>query len=157
MPKVIKPGKKEFIGICSRCGCEFSYTIEELNAQYSIRYVRCPECGDEYYHPDQSNNFNETFGDYDFEKEIKDSLKVFKQFSEGKHVDDSDWSYHPTVSKSCPVCGETMTVDDSAVLTSNPPQYWWRCPICGHAESHVCNGGENEYVTTSSYEYPKIH
>lgn len=151
MPKIIKPGKKEFIGTCSRCGCEFSYTLKELDAIYPYKYVHCPECGDKYYHPDQSNNYDETIEDYDFEKEIKDSLgifKQFKQFSEGKHIDDSDWSHNPAVTKSCPVCGEIMTVDDSAILTSNPPQYWWRCPKCGHSESHVCNGDENSYITT---------
>ena len=52
--KVIKPGKKDFIGNCRRCGCEFSYTLEELMAQYPLKFVNCPECGDEYYHPDQS-------------------------------------------------------------------------------------------------------
>lgn len=56
MPKVIKHGKKEFVGICDRCGCKFSYTINELKAQYPLKYIRCPDCGDEYYHPNQDNS-----------------------------------------------------------------------------------------------------
>ena len=110
MPKVIKPGKKEFIGTCGRCGCEFSYTLEELKAQYPLN-ISCPECGREYYHPDQSSSSNETLGE-----EIKDSFIT-----------------------GCPVCGGQMVVDDSVVLPSNPPQYLWRCQKCGHTESHFCN------------------
>ena len=90
MAKVIKPGKKEFIGNCNRCGCEFSYTLEELKAQYPLKFIHCPECGDEYYHPDQSSSSNETMVDYPFEKEINDLLGVFKQFSKEKRIVDSD-------------------------------------------------------------------
>ena len=90
MPKVIKSGKKEFIGNCSLCGCEFSYTLEELHTKYTpCKSIRCPECGAEYYHPDQSNSSNETLEDYSFKEEIKDSLRVFKQFcSEGERKED---------------------------------------------------------------------
>ena len=137
--KIIKAGKKEFIGNCRRCGCEFSYTLEEFLAQYPFDSIPCPECGHRCYHPDQSNSYSETLSDYATEEGIKDALNGFKQFSEGKHIDDSDWSYHPTITR-CPVCGGNMVVDDSVVLTSNPPQYLWRCPKCGHEESHFCNG-----------------
>lgn len=54
--KVIKHGKKNFVAVCARCGCKFSYTINELKAQYPLKYIRCPECGDEYYHPSQDNS-----------------------------------------------------------------------------------------------------
>lgn len=84
MPKVIKPGKKEFIGNCRQCGCEFSYTLEELEAQYPFNSVPCPECGYRCYHPDQSNSSNETIEDYASKIAIQDSLSVFKQFSEGE-------------------------------------------------------------------------
>ena len=81
MPKVIKPGKKEFIGNCRQCGCEFSYTLEELMEQYHpIKFIHCPECGDEYYHPDQSNSSNDNIDDYMSRIQIQDSLKIFKQF-----------------------------------------------------------------------------
>ena len=49
MPKVIKSGKKEFIVSCRQCGCVFSYTLEELKAQYPLD-IYCPECGNRYYH-----------------------------------------------------------------------------------------------------------
>ena len=54
--KVIKHGKKEFIGIYSRCGCVFNYTIDDLNARVSITNgeVNCPDCGRKFYHKDQS-------------------------------------------------------------------------------------------------------
>ena len=53
----------------------------------------------------------------------------------------------------CPVCGEKMVVDDSVVLTTNPPQYWWRCQKCGHAESHFCNGVT---ITNNSICGPRV-
>lgn len=154
LTKVIKPGKKEFIGNCSRCGCEFSYTLEELKAQYPLKFLRCPECGDEYHHPDQSNNSDETPVDYPFEKQINDLLDVFKQFSKEKHTIGSDSSSTITsTSYCCPVCGGNMVVDDSIVLTTNPPQYWWRCQKCGHAESHFCNGVT---ITNNSICGPRV-
>ena len=55
MIKIIKPGKKEFIGICSRCGCEFSYELRDL---FYGSFVRCPDCYHEYYHPFQGQDFN---------------------------------------------------------------------------------------------------
>lgn len=99
MPKVIEPGKKEFIGNCSRCGCKFSYTLEELKPMYPHKFIYCPDCGAEYYHPDQFNSSNETLGDWALKDGIDDSLKIFKQFSEEKSVDGSD--RYPTTARSC--------------------------------------------------------
>ena len=54
--KVIKHGKKEFIGVCSKCGCQFEYTIDDLNTHVSITNgeVNCPDCGKTFHHKDQS-------------------------------------------------------------------------------------------------------
>ena len=41
MKKIIKPGAKFFIMTCTRCGCEYSYDIEEIGNWG----VQCPECG----------------------------------------------------------------------------------------------------------------
>lgn len=57
MITVIKHGKKEFKGYCSRCGCEFTYEFEDIQSEAvrgltnysSTRYVKCPDCGDYVY------------------------------------------------------------------------------------------------------------
>lgn len=41
MIKTIKEGQKVFTRICNRCGCEFSYELEDLNA---VDFVQCPCC-----------------------------------------------------------------------------------------------------------------
>lgn len=43
MKKVIESGKKEFIAVCDKCGCKFSYELEDVAGGV----VNCPEC-DEY-------------------------------------------------------------------------------------------------------------
>lgn len=50
MRTIIKEGKKEFIGRCSKCGCEFKYELSDV----SIGSVYCPCCSNPVYHPDQS-------------------------------------------------------------------------------------------------------
>lgn len=49
MIKIIKPGNKTFTAMCSKCGCEFSYELEDLDFPHE-EYVKCPECGDHCYH-----------------------------------------------------------------------------------------------------------
>lgn len=56
MIKIIKPGKKEFIAICGKCGCEFTYELSDLSLN---NYVPCPECHDGYLHPYQGQVFND--------------------------------------------------------------------------------------------------
>ena len=51
--KIIKPGKKSFVATCSRCGCQFEYTIEELRSRWPHNYMPCPECENEVYHKNQ--------------------------------------------------------------------------------------------------------
>lgn len=51
MIKIIKPGQKEFHGICRRCGCEFTYEISDLKLYATSDKVSCPTCGEDYYHP----------------------------------------------------------------------------------------------------------
>lgn len=46
MVKIIKEGKKEFIGNCKDCGCEFSYDIRDV----ALGSVPCPCCGHYYVH-----------------------------------------------------------------------------------------------------------
>lgn len=57
-------------------------------AQYPHRYIRCPWCGDEYYHPDQHICSGDSFFDTAVEEGIRDSLSIFKQFREGEKKDD---------------------------------------------------------------------
>ena len=51
--KVIKPGKKEFHGFCTRCGCEFTYEISDLKLSATSNKLNCPTCGNTYYHPSE--------------------------------------------------------------------------------------------------------
>ena len=46
MIKIIKDGRKEFVGNCDMCGCEFSYDISDV----AFTSVPCPCCGHHYVH-----------------------------------------------------------------------------------------------------------
>ena len=46
MIKVIKHGQIEFKGFCSRCGCEFTYELEDITLS---SFVVCPDCGEHCY------------------------------------------------------------------------------------------------------------
>ena len=60
--KIIKHGdKKVFTTVCPDCGCEFEYSTDDLETDWSIiymttyscqysRYVKCPECGMKIHH-----------------------------------------------------------------------------------------------------------
>lgn len=45
--KIIKEGKKEYYMTCHKCGCEFTYELEDINYNSS---VKCPCCSDNLYH-----------------------------------------------------------------------------------------------------------
>ena len=57
MIKIIKHGQTEFNCTCSRCGCEFTYEYEDIQSEAtrgltnytSVRYVKCPDCGNTCY------------------------------------------------------------------------------------------------------------
>lgn len=51
MIKIIKPGQKEFHGLCKWCGCEFTYEISDLKLSAASDKVSCPTCGKDYHHP----------------------------------------------------------------------------------------------------------
>ena len=91
--KIIKHGKKEFQTICSRCGCEFSYTLEELLSNYPVKTVNCPDCGYECYHPDQSTDSNKDLYSWITEKALSDTAK-------GYVIPQSSTSYDSQVDKS---------------------------------------------------------
>lgn len=44
MIKIIKEGKKEFIGICPICGCKFSYQASDIELGAGQSQVHCPQC-----------------------------------------------------------------------------------------------------------------
>lgn len=52
MIEVIKHGKKKFRAVCSNCGCEFTYEVEDIK----LGSVTCPDCGDYVAHPNFGNN-----------------------------------------------------------------------------------------------------
>lgn len=48
-------------------------------------------------------------------------------------------SEHTQYGKKCSKCGSIMEADTSAVYTSNPPQYMYKCPNCGNSEFGLCS------------------
>ena len=64
MKKVIESGKKEFIAVCSRCGCKFSYELEDVFGGG----IHCPECGDYIVHPKQDTTIYDSMSVKDFNK-----------------------------------------------------------------------------------------
>ena len=52
MKTIIKEGKREFIGRCKHCGCEFKYELEDV----SFWSVQCPCCDYFICHEDQTND-----------------------------------------------------------------------------------------------------
>ena len=56
-------------------------------------------------------------------KSWSENLSVFPDVYEIKEWEDSVYA--------CPMCGGTMQKNTRIVLTSNPPQYQYRCSECG--------------------------
>ena len=59
MKTIIKEGKKEFIGRCKHCGCEFKYELEDI----SFWSVQCPCCDYFICHENQIENINDVVRD----------------------------------------------------------------------------------------------
>ena len=57
MIKIIKHGKKMFEATCNKCGCKFSYELEDIGLVIP-GHVRCPECDTSVEHQDQSGKIN---------------------------------------------------------------------------------------------------
>jgi hypothetical protein len=121
--KVIKHGKKEFTATCPRCGCVFSYTIEELCGRWPLKYMLCPDCEEEVYHKEQET------------EAIPD-------------VNISTGGDYAITCDNCPQCGTPMFCDHSVVYTTNPPQYKQICPKCGFSR-YKFGGTYNDYSGTA--------
>jgi hypothetical protein len=67
MIKIIKPGQKTFIGFCERCGCEFTYELNDLKLSATGNKVSCPTCSKDYIHPTKTQDLQPSilkgFGD----------------------------------------------------------------------------------------------
>jgi DNA-directed RNA polymerase subunit RPC12/RpoP len=50
--KVIKPGRDDYRAVCDQCGCEFTYTLDDVqhNYIYGGDAVRCPHCSKQRRH-----------------------------------------------------------------------------------------------------------
>jgi DNA-directed RNA polymerase subunit RPC12/RpoP len=48
-------------------------------------------------------------------------------------------SEHTQHGKKCSKCGTTMEADTSAVYTSDPPMFLYKCPNCGNQEYGLCS------------------
>lgn len=55
----------------------------------------------------------------------------------------NEWKPLKRVNHVCPKCGQgTMKLDEGIVLTSNPPQYRYKCDRCGHIECYGIRDSE---------------
>ena len=59
MIKIIKEPSKEFIMICSKCNCKFSYELEDLKQSISAYYLHCPHCNQELFHHNRQKEMYE--------------------------------------------------------------------------------------------------
>lgn len=48
--KIIKEGRKTFTAFCERCGCEFTYDLNDLKLSCASDKIACPTCGKDFYH-----------------------------------------------------------------------------------------------------------
>lgn len=48
--------------------------------------------------------------------------------------------------RKCSKCGTKMILDLTTVLTSNPPQYEYKCPKCGNIQYGFCHDEQDEEV-----------
>lgn len=62
MIKVIKHGETTFLGKCDRCGCEFTYNLDDVNIANT---VPCPDCIGRVYHKLETNRIKSNGGDSD--------------------------------------------------------------------------------------------
>lgn len=51
MIEIIEHGKDKFDAVCPRCGCKFTYQLEDLKTYMITEFVDCPDCGKRYNHP----------------------------------------------------------------------------------------------------------
>ena len=54
--KIIVEGKDEFYLTCDKCGCGFTYELEDISLVSPTVY--CPKCNKALIHPDQQNSRN---------------------------------------------------------------------------------------------------
>lgn len=50
MKKVITKPDKSFRAECDRCGCEFTYELDDMYKQFASEVVSCPSCEHAIYH-----------------------------------------------------------------------------------------------------------
>lgn len=88
MIKIIKPGKDTFEGICPKCGCEFTYELN--NVEYG--YVNCPyeNCDGKIYHPKQ---------------DIKSSTRLTRREKAEVKIPKYAWRFLPEVTKDARITG----------------------------------------------------
>ena len=54
MIKILKHGKKIFKATCEVCGCEFTYTTEDLQEDtFKNHFIECPDCKEPISHSDE--------------------------------------------------------------------------------------------------------
>lgn len=65
MITIIEHGKTHFEKTCDRCGCKFTYDLEDLSY---VDTIRCPECDNKLYHSTPSINSLDIIYTNDYEK-----------------------------------------------------------------------------------------
>lgn len=59
MIKILKEASKEFIMVCHKCDCRFSYELEDLKATASGSYLHCPHCNNVLFHNERQRKVYE--------------------------------------------------------------------------------------------------
>ena len=68
---------------------------------------------------------------------------VFPEMEKNTDKVKNEWKPLKRVNHVCPKCGQgTMKLDEGIVLTSNPPQYRYKCDRCGHIECYGIRDSE---------------
>lgn len=119
MKTIIKPGKKEFIMTCPRCGCQFTYELSDVGCSSVI----CPDCSGYCYHPNQDGEAQVQrlhVGDSPAVEKLKHQLDQPHALQIDPYT-----HYYESVTPTCPtpeLTTETPTpIDPSLCSTSGRP------------------------------------
>jgi hypothetical protein len=124
--KIIKPGTLVYTGFCSRCGCEFSYELSDLNLS---GICKCPTCKEEYYHPAQTRTLN-SFG-YDNQATNNPCADcAWPQFvaQNGSYTGDSPCNWCPKIQNT----GIQLAYQKKSILADST--------FCGSEVTCLCKG-----------------
>lgn len=158
MIKIIKEGQKTFTAFCERCGCEFTYDLEDLKLSCASDKIACPTCGKDFYHPSMHQELAterlgrlqtwplETYNDPCEGCAWKASLG-----SLGSYVGDSPctWCTKYQVANKVQVNPPSLA-DYRTLCSAEPVIKLQECDCAENATCSKCAGSGNGYTITTS-------